>query len=125
MTTLLYKNEVYEIIGFCMEVHRSLGFGFLEVIYKDAIELEFIESKIEFTREDEYFVNYKGKILKHRFYADFTVNDNIIIEIKSNKDGISADAVTQTLNYLKVSGFRLALLINFGKTRLECKRLVF
>ena len=125
MAMLLYKNEVYKIIGACMEVHRTLGFGFLEVIYKDAMELEFIERKIEFTREGEHSVNYKGKILKHKFFADFTINKNIIIEVKASKDGLSADAVTQTLNYLKVSGFRLGVLINFGKTRLEYKRLVF
>jgi GxxExxY protein len=96
MTMLLYKNEVYEIIGVCMEVHRALGFGFLEVIYKDAMELEFIESKIEFTREDEHPVNYKGKILKHKFIADFTINKNIIIEVKASKEGLSTDAVSQT-----------------------------
>src|SRR5688572_14859875 len=123
MSMIIYKNEVYEVIGACMEVHRTLGFGFLEVIYKDAMELEFIESKIEFTREDEHSVNYKGKVLKHKFCADFTINKNIIIEVKANKDGLSPDAVSQTLNYLKVSGFRLGVLINFGKTRLEYKRL--
>jgi len=63
--------------------------------------------------------------LKHKFCADFTVNKNIIIEVKSNKEGLPADVVSQTLNYLKVSGFRLGVLINFGKTRLEYKRLVF
>jgi len=108
-----------------MQVHRTLGFGFLEVIYKDAMELKFIERKIEFAREDEHSVNYKGKILKHKFFADFTINNNIIIEVKACKDGISADAITQTLNYLKVSGFRLGVLINFGKASLEYKRLVF
>jgi len=59
---IIYKNEVYEIIGACMEVHRTLGFGFLEVIYKDAMELEFIDIKIEFTREDEQSVNNKGRL---------------------------------------------------------------
>jgi len=62
MTMIIYKNEVYEIIGACMEVHRTLGFGFLEVIYKDAMELEFIDIKIEFTREDEQSVNNKGRL---------------------------------------------------------------
>ena len=64
-------------------------------------------------------------MLKHKFFADFTINKNIIIEVKAGKEGLSADAITQTLNYLKVSGFRLGVLINFGKTRLEYKRLVF
>ena len=125
MTDILYKTEVYEIIGACMEVHRTLGFGFLEVIYKDAMELEFIERQIEFSREDEHSVNYKGKILKHKFFADFTISNNIIVEVKANKEGMPGDAVAQTLNYLKASGFRLGVLINFGKTSLEYKRLIF
>jgi GxxExxY protein len=125
MTNILYKSEVYEIVGACMEVHRTLGFGFLEMIYKDAIKLEFAEKQISFLREDETSVNYKGKILKHKFFADFTVFKNIIIEVKANKEGIPVDAVAQTLNYLKASGFRLGVLINFGKTSLEYKRLIF
>ena len=125
ITTLLYKSEVYEIVGACMEVHRTLGFGFLEVIYNDAMELEFVERKINFLREDEHSVIYKGKALKHKFFADFTVFKNIIVEVKANKDGIPVYAVNQTLNYLKASGFRLGVLINFGKTSLEYKRLVF
>ena len=124
MTDILYKSEVYEIVGACMEVHRTLGFGFLEVIYKDAMEIEFAERQIDFLREDEHFVKYKGKILKHNFFADFTVFNNIIIEVKANKDGTLGDAVAQTLNYLKASGFRFGVLINFGKTNLEYKRLV-
>lgn len=122
---ILYKAEVYKIVGACMEVHRMLGFGFLEVIYKDAMELEFMERQIHFAREEEHFVNYKGKILKHRFFADFTVSNNIIVEVKANKEGIPGDAIAQTLNYLKASGFRLGVLINFGKTSLEYKRLIF
>ena len=108
-----------------MEVHRTLGFGFLEVIYKDAMALEFTERQINFLREDEHSVNYKGKILKHKFFADFTVSNNIIVEVKANGDGISVDAVAQTLNYLKAAGFRLGLLINFGKSSLQYKRLIF
>lgn len=125
MTNLIYKSDVYEIIGACMEVHRTLGFGFLEVIYKDAMELEFMERQIKFLREDEHSVTYKGKILKHKFFADFTLFDNIIVEVKANKDGMQVDAVPQTLNYLKASGFRLGVLINFGKTSLQYKRLIF
>jgi len=125
MSNLLYKSEVYEIVGACMEVHRTLGFGFLEVIYKDAMELEFMERQISFLRKDEHSVNYKGKTLKHKFFADFTLFNNIIVEVKSSKDGIPGDTIAQTLNYLKVSRFRVGVLINFGKTNLEYKRLIF
>jgi GxxExxY protein len=125
MPDILYKTEVYKIIGACMEVHRTLGFGFLEVIYKDAMEIEFFERHINFSREDEHAVCYKGSMLKHKFFADFTVANNIIVEVKATKEGIPNEAVAQTLNYLKASGFRLAVLINFGKTSLEYKRLIF
>jgi GxxExxY protein len=125
MTDLLYKSEVYEIIGACMEVHRTLGFGFLEVIYKDAVELEFMERQISFLREDEHAVSYIGKTLRHKFFADFTLFNNIIVEVKSSKDGIPGDAIAQTLNYLKVSRFRVGILINFGRASLEYKRLIF
>ena len=89
------------------------------------MEIEFAERQMEFLREDEHSVIYKGKTLKHKFFADFTVFNNIIVEVKANKDGIPNDAVSQTLNYLKASGFRLGVLINFGKTSLGYKRLVF
>lgn len=125
MASILYKSEVYKIVGACMEVHRTLGFGFLEVINKDAMELEFFERQISFLREEEHSVNYKGKTLKHKFFADFTISNNIIVEVKANKEGLSGDAIAQTLNYLKASGFRLGVLINFGKNSLEYKRLIF
>jgi GxxExxY protein len=69
-------------------------------------------------------VNYKGKILKHKFKTDFTVFENIIVEVKSGEDGIIESTISQTLNYLKVSGCRVGLIVNFGKTRLEYKRLI-
>ena len=107
-----------------MEVHRALGFGFLEVIYKDAMELEFMERKIEFAREKEHTVSYKGTTLKHKFFADFTINNDIIIELKTNKEGIPGNAVTQTLNYLKASGCPIGLIVNFGKSKMEYKRFI-
>ncbi len=124
MTQLLYKEEVYAIVGFCMEVKRILGYGFSEVIYKDAIEEEFLENGLAFIREDELSVNYKGKILKHKFKADFTLINNIILEVKSGEDGIIDKSISQTLNYLRASGCKIGLIVNFGKTRLEYKRLI-
>ena len=75
------QNETYEIIGFCMEVHRNLGHGFLEIVYKDALEIEFKEKNILYEREKEYEVEYKGIILPHKFYADFIVFENVILEV--------------------------------------------
>ena len=121
---LIYKEDAYKIIGLCMEVHRELGHGFLEIVYKDALELLFRRNDIPYTREKEYAILFKNVILPHKFYADFVVYDKIILEIKAAV-GIADDHIAQTLNYLKVSGNKLALLVNFGRMQLEYKRLVF
>jgi GxxExxY protein len=80
---LLLKEEVYSIVGYCIEVWKTLGYGFSEVIYKDAMEQEFIDNEMPHIREDELSVYYKGNILKHKFKADFTLFGNIIVEVKS------------------------------------------
>lgn len=121
----LFKEETYRIIGVCMEVHKELGHGFREIVYKDAIEFEFGQRNIFYEREKEYQVVYKGKILQHCFYADFVVFNNIILELKAAEGGISDDNLAQTLNYLKVSNCKVGLLINFGRRKLEYKRLIF
>jgi GxxExxY protein len=124
MINLLFKEEVYEIVGICIKVWKTLGYGFSEVIYKDAMELELIENELPFLREDELSVNYKGKTLKHKFKVDFIVINEIIIEVKSGEDGIIEKSFAQTLNYMKASGCRVGLILNFGKTKLEYKRLI-
>ena len=116
---------MYEIVGLCMEVHNYLGYGFLEIIYKDALEIEFKENQVRYEREKEFTVNYKQHILPRKFYSDFYVMDKIILEIKSSKEIMSKDNTTQTLNYLKASGCQLGLMVNFGKSSLEYKRLIF
>lgn len=123
MHDLLYKDECFSIIGKCFEVHNNLGAGFLEIVYKDAIEYEFRKSGIHYEREKEYIVHYKDVILPHRFYADFVVYDKIILEVK----GVSAIAdefVAQAVNYLKVSENRLALIVNFGEIKLNYRRVI-
>ncbi len=125
MAEFIQKTDTYQIIGVCMEVYNILGYGFSEIVYKDAMEIEFVEKEMQHIREEEHLVKYKGKILKHKFFADYTLFKSIIVEVKANKDGITEDAISQALNYLKASGLRLALIINFGKTSLEYKRLVY
>ena len=124
MSALIYKEECYQIIGKCMEVHNNLGPGFLEIVYKDALELEFKKSGIPYEREKKYEINYKGVILPHKFFADFVVFDKIILEIKA-VSGIADEYIAQAINYLKVSGVRKALLINFGTKSLQYKRFVY
>ena len=121
---LILKEEAYAIIGICMEVHNNLGPGFLEIVYKDALEIEFQRAGISYEREKEYLINYKGVILRHKFYADFVVCDQIILEIKG-KSGIAEEDMARAINYLKVSGNRLALIVNFGEMKLNYKRVVW
>lgn len=120
----LYKQEEnYKIIGICMEVHRVLGCGLLEIIYKDALELEFKQNNIPYEREKEYLIEYKGNLLPHKFYADFIVYDEIILEIKSAKE-IGNEHIAQTLNYMKLADSQLGIIANFQNKSLQHKRLV-
>ena len=123
MTDLIYKEESYQIIGKCFEVHNNLGPGFLEIVYKDALEYEFRKANIKFEREKEYLVNYKGKVLRHKFYADFVIYNKIILEIKS-VSGIPDEFIALAINYLKVSKNKLALIVNFGELKLNYKRII-
>ena len=123
MSDFLYEDDTYKIIGALIEVHKNLGKGFSEIVYKDAFEYELKRIDFSFEREKEYLVHYKDIILNHKFYADFVVLDKIIIEIKST-DALHEKHIAQCLNYLHVSGHRLAILVNFNKTSLEYKRII-
>lgn len=124
MSDLIYQDESYFIIGLCMEVHNHLGHGFSEIVYKDALEYELSQNEILYEREKEYVVLYKDVILPHKFYADLIVFDKIIVEIKCVKQ-LTDEHMSQAINYLKVSNNKLALLINFGRGKLEYKRVVY
>lgn len=123
MAELFYKEESYRIIGICMEVHNELGAGFLEIVYKDALEYEFQKAGIPYEREKEYIVRYKDVTLRHHFFADFVVFDKIILEVKGVST-ITEDFTARCINYLKISGNQLALLVNFGEIKLNYKRIV-
>ena len=123
MSGLIYKEESYKIIGKCFEVHNNLGAGFLEIVYKDALQYEFKRANIPFEREKEYEVQYKNIILPHKFYADFVIFDKIILEVKA-VGGIADEFIAQAINYLKVSGNKLALIVNFGELKLNYKRII-
>lgn len=110
---ILYAEECYAIVGKCMEVHRELGHGFLEIVYKDTLELVFQQDGVPYEWEKQYDVYFRGILLPHHFYADFVVLDKIILQIKGVK-ALTDERIAQTLNYLKVSGSRLGLLVNFG-----------
>jgi len=124
MVDILFKEESYKIIGACFEVHNILGHGFKEAVYKDALEFELSKLNIPFAKEKPYSITYKEQKLKHYFIADFVVYDTIILEIKTG--GYIGDPyIKQTLNYLKASGLRLGMVINFGAPKLEYQRVIF
>src|ERR1700679_4327267 len=100
MGNIILKEESYQLIGICMEVHREMGMGFKEVLYKDALQLEFQMKNIVYKREQQYNVEYKGIILPHKYYADFLVFDSIILEVKLTPIIVNS-FVAQTINYLK------------------------
>ena len=121
---LYREEETFKIIGICMEVHRNLGPGLLEVVYKDALEIEFKANNLPFEREKEISIEYKGVILPHKFYADFIVNEDIVLEVKAVKE-FSGEHTAQVLNYMKLSESEIGLLVNFQNKSLQHKRLVF
>ena len=121
---LYREEETFKIIGVYMEVHRNLGPGLLEVVYKDALEIEFKANNLPFEREKEFSIEYKGIILPHKFYADFIVNEDIVLEVKAVKE-FSGEHTAQVLNYMKLSESEIGLLVNFQNKSLQHKRLVF
>jgi GxxExxY protein len=120
---ILYREESYKLTGICMEIHRILGKGYLESVYKDALEYELKLCEIPYVREKKFNIKYKDIILKHSYFADFIVFDKIILEIKCC-NGIVNEHIKQTLNYLAVSKLNLGLIINFGEDSLKSKRIV-
>ena len=124
MKELLYKEEVFKLVGSCMEIQRELGKGHDEIIYQDALIVELSRAGIPFLRERNYEITYKGAILPHYYYADFVVWDKILFEAKA-VEKLSDSHIKQVLNYLAASKLRRGLLVNFGGDSLEWKRVVF
>lgn len=119
---LICPQESYEIIGAAMTVHNALGRGFTEKVYQEALAIEFQERKIPFQREVEIHAMYKGNTLSATFIPDFICYDKIIVELKAVQE-LEDMHRAQALNYAKIAGFNLALLINFGESRLVAERL--
>ena len=123
MSDLIYKEEAYQIIGVCMDIHNVLGGGFLEIVYKDAIEYEFQKQSIFYEREKQFDIQFKETTLPHKYFADFIVYDKIILEVNA-VEGIADEFLKQTINYLAVSKCKLGLIVNFGRDKLSYKRVV-
>lgn len=107
-----------------MTVHRTLGHGFLEPVYQEAFEHEFVACGIPYEREFSLPIRYRDKVLQTSYRADFVCYGSILVELKALQK-LSGTEEAQVINYLKASGLEKALLINFGNPSMEYKRLVF
>jgi GxxExxY protein len=121
---LIFKEEVFAIVGAAMEVHSELGTGFLEAVYHAALIVELIKRTIPFESEKPLEVYYKGQPLSVTYKADLICYGQIVVELKA-LDRLTSKEESQLLNYLKATGLRVGVLINFGsRGRLEWKRFV-
>jgi len=110
---ILLAEECFRIQGAIYEVYRELGSGFLESVYQECLEREFVRSGIPFEVQKELPITYHGEKLTQRFHADFICFESVILEIKAVRD-IAPEHKAQTLNYLKATGLNVGLLVNFG-----------
>jgi len=124
MTELILKEEVFAIVGAAIEVHRELGPGFLEGVSQEALELELQDRGIPFESQKQLRISYKSRTLNKAYFADVVCYGQIIVELKA-LDRLSGNEESQILNYLKATGLRVGILINFGSHgKLEWKRFV-
>ena len=118
---MIYPHEAYEIIGAAMEVHNTLGQGFLESVYQEAMEIEMRKRNIPFTSQSKIQILYKDVPMEHYFVADFVCYDKIIVDLKSVST-ILPEHEAQIINYLRATGFKLGILLNFNEESLFFKR---
>ena len=119
---ILHKDLSYKIVGLAMELHTELGHGFLEKVYENSLMVLFAENSIQAVQQFAIPVTFHAQVVGD-YIADIVVENSVILELKA-LDKISEIHKAQTLNYLKATNFRLALLINFGKWKLEYNRMV-
>ena len=115
--------QTYAIIGAAMVVHAELGCGFLEPVYQEAMQIELDSQGILNRPQAELLLTYKGKLMKTFYKPDFICFESVIVEIKA-LDRLGGIESAQIINYLKATGLKRGLLINFGAQRLEYKRFV-
>jgi GxxExxY protein len=121
---LIFKEEAFAIVGAAIDVYNELGSGFLESVYQEAMELELTDRQISFQPQVPLRIKYKERVLKKTFCADLICYGAVLVELKAI-DQITRREESQVLNYLKATGLRLGLIINFGDPgRLDWKRIV-
>jgi GxxExxY protein len=123
-TNIIYKEESYAIMGACFEVYKEKGCGFLEPVYQECLELEFGLQTIRFQPQTALGLTYKGRELKQRYVPDFICFGKIIVELKAVSQ-LTEEHRAQVHNYLKATGYKLGLLVNFGHhPNVEYERIV-
>jgi GxxExxY protein len=121
---LIFKDEVYAIVGAAMEVHNELSGGYLEAVYQEAMEIELADRAIPLVPRQQLRITYKGRTLEKFYIADLVCYGAVLVEIKA-LDHLSGKEESQILNYLKTTGLRVGVLLNFGNSSgLEWKRFV-
>ena len=123
MSQIIYKNESYFVVGLCMDIHNELGKGFSEAVYSEALEIELKANGVPYQKEAKFDIVYKERKLKHHYFADFLIDNKIILELKA-VEKINSSHVKQTLNYLAASKMQLGIIINFGEDSLSYKRVL-
>jgi len=121
---MVRDERTYKIIGAAIDVHKELGCGFLEAVYQEALEREFSAQEISYKSQPAVQIAYKNKPLNKMYQPDFVCFDEVIVEIKA-VSRLSGIEEAQLINYLKATGLKVGLLINFGAKSLEYKRLVY
>ena len=121
---LIEKDKTFNIIGACYEVYNHLGSGFLEPVYQEALAFELYARNIPFEKEKLVQIHYKEHILEKHYSADFVCYQNIIVELKAVSE-LTSIHKAQLFNYLKATGYKLGLLINFGEEKVKFERIVY
>jgi GxxExxY protein len=121
---IIFREESYAIMGACFEVYREQGCGFVEPVYQECLELELLSRAVPFHAQPELTILYKGQPLRHRYVPDLICWDKIVVELKA-VSALTDEHRAQLHNYLKATGLKLGLLVNFGHfPKLESERIV-
>jgi GxxExxY protein len=119
---LIYKDECFQIIGACFTVYKTMGTGFLESVYQECLAIEFAQKVIPYTAQEPLLLRYRDHVLKQKYQPDFICYGKIIIELKATSK-LADEHRAQLINYLKATGYKLGLLVNFGHyPKLEYER---
>ena len=124
MASIIHKLESFEIMGACFEVYKQKGSGFVESVYQECLEIEFGLRNLPFQAQPELALTYKGRPLKGKFKPDFICYEKIVLELKA-VSGLTDEHRAQVQNYLRATGLKLGLLVNFGHyPKIEYERIV-